>query len=124
VNSNSKQADYTVGYGRPPQHSRFQKGQSGNPSGRRRYTESSRAQQLIRQELLRPVPVREGDKVTRMPVLQAIVRTATVRALKGDTPALKLLLKAMQDTATGDLTNSGPVSVRWMTHEEALDALE
>lgn len=27
--------DYEVGYGRPPKHGQFQKGKSGNPSGRR-----------------------------------------------------------------------------------------
>ena len=26
--------DYTVGYGKPPRHTRFPKGQSGNPKGR------------------------------------------------------------------------------------------
>ena len=31
----SPRADYEVGYGRPPVHSRFRKGQSGNPRGRR-----------------------------------------------------------------------------------------
>ncbi|MGH6878461.1 MAG: DUF5681 domain-containing protein [Rhizomicrobium sp.] len=30
------QLPYKVGYGRPPTHSRFQKGQSGNPGGKRR----------------------------------------------------------------------------------------
>jgi hypothetical protein len=28
--------DYEVGYGKPPVHSRFQKGQSGNPKGRKK----------------------------------------------------------------------------------------
>ena len=27
-------AGYDIGYGKPPEHSRFQKGQSGNPKGR------------------------------------------------------------------------------------------
>ena len=27
--------EYTVGKGKPPQHTRFQKGQSGNPKGHR-----------------------------------------------------------------------------------------
>jgi len=26
--------DYAVGYGRPPRHTRFEKGRSGNPKGR------------------------------------------------------------------------------------------
>jgi Family of unknown function (DUF5681) len=28
------EADYEVGYGKPPRHTRFKKGQSGNPRGR------------------------------------------------------------------------------------------
>jgi hypothetical protein len=32
----SSVASYEVGYGRPPVASRFRKGQSGNPSGRRK----------------------------------------------------------------------------------------
>lgn len=31
--SPQKQRDYEVGYGKPPAHSRFQKGKSGNPGG-------------------------------------------------------------------------------------------
>jgi hypothetical protein len=29
-----RQRDYEIGYGRPPHHTRFQKGRSGNPKGR------------------------------------------------------------------------------------------
>src|SRR4051812_9130537 len=38
---------YEVGYGRPPVTGRFKKGQSGNPSGRRRYTETGSQGQNI-----------------------------------------------------------------------------
>ena len=30
------QIGYEVGYGRPPQHTQFRPGQSGNPAGRRK----------------------------------------------------------------------------------------
>jgi len=59
-----------VGYGRPPVHSRFRKGQSGNPTGKRRHREAERAQALIWKEAYRLLTVREGDKLTRMPALQ------------------------------------------------------
>ena len=32
--SDDDQPDYKVGYKKPPLHTRFQKGQSGNPRGR------------------------------------------------------------------------------------------
>ena len=33
-------SDYSVGYGKPPQYTRFRKGRSGNPRGRPKHTES------------------------------------------------------------------------------------
>jgi Family of unknown function (DUF5681) len=35
-----QEKDYPIGYGKPPVETRFQKGQSGNPGGRRRGTKS------------------------------------------------------------------------------------
>jgi Family of unknown function (DUF5681) len=64
-----------VGYGKPPVHTRFRKGQSGNPTGKRRRGETERAQALIWEEAYRLLTVREGDKVTRMPALQAVIRS-------------------------------------------------
>jgi hypothetical protein len=41
-------AAYEVGYGKPPVHTRFKKGQSGNPRGSsRKSREIERANQLI-----------------------------------------------------------------------------
>jgi hypothetical protein len=37
---------YDVGYGRPPWRTRFQKGQSGNPGGRKRGMTEERAKRL------------------------------------------------------------------------------
>jgi hypothetical protein len=53
---------YEVGYGRPPTQSQFKKGRSGNPTGRRRYTESERAQQLLREEGARVLTLRQGNR--------------------------------------------------------------
>ena len=33
-NMSDHDTDYPVGYGKPPQHTRFHQGQSGNPRGR------------------------------------------------------------------------------------------
>jgi Family of unknown function (DUF5681) len=86
-----------VGYGRPPVHSRFRKGQSGNPTGKRRPNEAERAKELMRQELYRLVTVRENDKVTRMPALQAVVRSQINSAAKGNVSAQRAVIKTIQD---------------------------
>jgi hypothetical protein len=87
---------YTVGYGKPPVHSQFRKGQSGNPTGRRRASEVDRANALVMQEAYRKVTVREGDKVTEMPALKAVLRGLFARAAKGSVAAQREILRNIQ----------------------------
>jgi hypothetical protein len=86
-----------IGYGRPPVHSRFRKGQSGNPTGKRRHGEAERVEALIRQEVYRFLTVREGDTVTKMPALQAVIRSQIACAAKGNVGAQRALLKLVQN---------------------------
>src|SRR6202043_802995 len=44
-----------VGYGKPPMHTRFRKGQSGNPGGRPRGMTAGKATALALKEAYRPV---------------------------------------------------------------------
>jgi hypothetical protein len=114
----SRKRDYEIGYGRPPKGSQFKKGQSGNPSGRRRYTQTDRARQLMSQELFRRVSVREGDKVRHMPAAQALIRSLMLAAIKGKSAAAKeivAMLKILDAPA-----KAGPER---LSHEEALDLL-
>jgi len=86
-----------VGYGRPPVHSRFRKGHSGNPTGKRRRDEAERTKKLICQEAYRLLTIREGDKVTKMPALQALLRSQITCAAKGNIAAQRAVIKAVQD---------------------------
>jgi hypothetical protein len=86
-----------VGYGRPPVHSRFRKGKSGNPTGKRKHGEAERAEALIRQELYRSLTVRDGDAVRKMTALQAVIRSQIACAAKGNVPAQRALVKVAQD---------------------------
>ena len=86
-----------VGYGKPPVHSRFRKGQSGNPTGKRRHGETERAQKLIREEAYRLLTIREGDKVTRIPALQAVFRSQIASAAKGNVSAQRAVVKVVQE---------------------------
>ena len=78
-----------VGYGRPPVHS--------NPTGKRRHSEAERAEALIRQELYRSLTLREGDKLTKMPALQAMARSLMTCAVKGNVAAQRTVVKLLQD---------------------------
>jgi|HubBroStandDraft_1064217.scaffolds.fasta_scaffold107245_2 hypothetical protein len=104
--SGEKKSHGPVGYGSPPVHSRFRKGQSGNPSGKRRPDEAERAKKLIRQEAYRLLTIREGQKVTKMPTLQAVVRSHFASAAKGSVAAQRAVVKTLQDIEAEDRARS------------------
>lgn len=120
-----------VGYGRPPVHSRFRKGQSGNPTGKRRHGEAERAEALIWEEAYRLLTVREGDKVTRMPALQAVIRSQIASAAKGNVAAQRAIFKVVQEIEaearaprTGGITSKKlNRDVEGMSDEELMDIL-
>ena len=90
---------YSVGYGRPPVHSRFPKGKSGNPGGRPRGRTPARLSKLVMDELFHPVTVREGDKVFPLPAITAVVRQTVRQALKGSSPAQRKVIEVAQKIA-------------------------
>jgi hypothetical protein len=81
-----------VGYGRPPLHTRFRKGQSGNPTGKRRRDAATEAKTTLWQELNRPLTLREGEKTTRISALQAVARSHIAQAVKGNVPAQRSVM--------------------------------
>ena len=88
-----RRRDYAVGYGKPPTHTRFRKGHSGNPGGRPGGMTAQRARALAVKELYRPVPVREGDKLIKMPAIQLVLRSTVALAAKGNGPAQRALFE-------------------------------
>ena len=86
-----------VGCGKPPVHTRFRKGQSGNPGGRPRGMTRGRAMALALDEAYRLVTVREGDETHRMPALQAVLRSQVALAVKGNGAAQRALIDTVRD---------------------------
>jgi hypothetical protein len=81
---------YTVGYGRPPVHSRFKPGQSGNPKGRAKGSKNLRT--ILKQVSNEQIQIREGDRPRHMSRMEVLVRTTYARAFKGDPKALASLI--------------------------------
>lgn len=79
-----------VGYCRPPVHSRFKPGQSGNPKGRPKGSKT--LQQIFLDEVGRPVQVKTAAGVQTMGKLQVLVRNTVDKALQGDLPCKRIVL--------------------------------
>src|SRR5438477_2662260 len=88
-------SDYEVGYGKPPQHTRFAKGQSGNPRGRRPGAQNFTT--LLREALNEPVIVTENGGRRKVSKRQAIVTQLVNRSATADWRAIKILLDLVRD---------------------------
>jgi hypothetical protein len=89
---NEENGDFEVGYRRPPVHSRFKKGRSGNPNGRPKGTKNLRSD--LTEELQEKITVKEGDRAIRVSKQRAVIKVLVTRTLKGDPQAAKNLLNA------------------------------
>jgi hypothetical protein len=85
-----------VGYGKPPRHTQFRKGQSGNPGGRPRRLPVQRANALLLAEAYRSVAIKQDGRMIPVTALQAILRSQIELAINGDYRAQRDILKAVQ----------------------------
>ena len=110
------QPSSAVGYKRPPVHSRFKPGQSGNPSGRTRGSQNLKT--LFHKILREQVSLREGSDVRKVSKAEAIMRSLVVGALKGDTRSLATLFRLAEqigqfDDERDEVTTIRRIIVGW-----------
>lgn len=82
---------HEVGSRKPPKHSRFKKGQSGNPRGKLRGTKNSGT--LLKQALLATLPVKQNGHQAKITKLRGIVTKLIHQAMQGDYPSIRLLFR-------------------------------
>jgi len=93
--SSEKKDDYEVGYGKPPRHTRFAQGQSGNPRGRPSGAKNFTT--LLSEALNEPVIVTEHGGRRKVSKRQAIVTQLVNRSATADFRAIKILLDIVRD---------------------------
>lgn len=96
---------YEVGYGKPPKHGQFQKGQSGNPRGRPKGSGKIEASQILLKILKERLVVREGGVERRVTRLEVAFRQLVNKAASGELKAITETVKVI--TALG-LTTTDP----------------
>lgn len=91
--------DGKIGYRKPPKHTRFQPGRSGNPKGRPKGTKNMKIDFL--EELGERIVVREGGRSRHLSKQRALVKTLTNKSLQGDAKSATLVLSTVSrfDTA-------------------------
>jgi hypothetical protein len=83
--------DYEIGYGKPPEHTKFKKGKSGNPKGCPKKKRPSLYDDPIKAVLREEIRVVVNGKSTKMPVYRAILLKHVKKALEGDVKSTQLL---------------------------------
>lgn len=85
-----------VGYCKPPKHTQFKPGRSGNPKGRPKGTQDLKTDLI--QELSERIAITESGKSLRVSKQRLIVKSLTARAIKGDVRAASILINLLAQT--------------------------
>lgn len=82
--------EYTIGYGKPPIHTQFKKGESGNPKGRPKPVENM--SEAVAKEFSQYIEIKENGKIKRVKAMEAVAKKILAEALKGNSVILRKLL--------------------------------
>lgn len=99
-----EEADYAVGYGKPPVASRFKPGISGNPRGRPKAAKG--LDTIVRDTLTQKVAVRTSTGEKRISRIEAALHKTVELAMKGNPRALAQVIKLYADAVPEAKSNS------------------
>ena len=105
---NDEDPAYEVGYGKPPQRTRFKQGESGNPRGRPRGSKNLAV--LFERELSEQVVINENGRRKKITKQAAMVKHLVNKAVSGDRRLMELLLseiRALEARIASNPSNPG-----------------
>ena len=86
--------EYEIGYGKPPETTRFKTGKSGNPKGRPKGSKNTH--KMLEEILSQKIEVVENGKPVKISKKAAALTQLVNKAVKGDTKAIATLIPHMQ----------------------------
>jgi Family of unknown function (DUF5681) len=90
VETENRQNEYEVGYGRPPRNTRFEKGQSGNYRGRPRGAKNMATH--LKEALRERVVINENGRRKRVTKMDVVSRRLVNKAAEGDLRFIQILV--------------------------------
>ena len=102
-------SDHKIGYGKPPRHSRFKLGQSGNPKGRPKGARNFRTD--VKATLEAPVKVTREGRPRKVSTQEAMLLRLREKALSGDSRALDRLILLAQTYNDDELVAAVGLSI-------------
>ncbi|MEQ8441224.1 MAG: DUF5681 domain-containing protein [Alphaproteobacteria bacterium] len=119
TNKKREDAEYKVGYGKPPSKYQFKKGQSGNRKGRPKGIKNLKTDVL--EELAETVSIQESGTSKKVTKQRAMIKSLVARGVKGnDRAAAKILDLCLRFE---DFTEGDEIAGIALSREEA-DVLE
>ena len=107
--------DYEVGYGKPPLHTRFQKGKSGNPEGRPRGKKNMST--LLSTALNASIVVVANGGRKKITKREAIVTQLVNKSAAADLKATQIVLAMLRELESQDDGSADPAVFTEADHE-------
>jgi hypothetical protein len=111
----------SVGYGTPPEATRFKKGISGNPRGRPKG--SLNVASVFTRTLRERVVINEHGQRKTVTKLEAALKQLVNKAASGEMPALRQLIELSRDAEAKQNQTSEQSSVLMEVDQEVMDGL-
>jgi hypothetical protein len=100
--------EFEVGYKKPPLHTRFKPGHSGNLGGRPKKKAQTYVE-AFEKELARTTSINIGGKTRRISMIELMAKQHIARAVKGDTKAAQLVISIVRSLGSDGSTGLPPI---------------
>lgn len=109
------QLDYQIGYGKPPIHSRYSPGQSGNPKGRPKGSKC--VENIIKDAINELIDVNKGGKRIKKRKIEIAIEQLVNKSASGDLKAIIQLLQKIDRIEAAEAVKQAKSTL--LQHSEA-----